>query len=99
MTEEAAFRRERWLDTQPDWVREVYHTHGAIHQLIDDKIEHGRGSEFLWREVARMLLTQTQRDAKALADLRLIAPARVKGPDGKEWVYRCPDELVPLSGA
>ncbi len=96
MTPEAAQRRERWFARQPNWVREVYYTHGPIHALFDEGFETGRDEAFIWADIARMLLAQTQRDAKTIERLDSIAPRRVRGPDGAEWIYRCPDHLIPV---
>lgn len=40
----------------------------------------------------------TKRNAELveqLLRLEMIAPKKVRGPNGEVFVYRCPDELVP----
>ena len=34
---------------------------------------------------------------KRVMELESIAPRKIKTPDGKVMIWRCPDELVPLS--
>lgn len=34
---------------------------------------------------------------KMIIELLSIAPRKMKGPDGREYVWHCPDELVPLT--
>ncbi len=96
MSPEASQRLARWFGSQPDWVREVYYTHGAIHHLIEEGIFINLPSDALWRDIAQMLLTQNSVLTKKVQHLDSIAPRRVRGPDGAEWIYRCPDHLIPV---
>lgn len=47
-------------------------------------------------ETCCLVLYEQLRQAQArVIDLELIAPRKVRLPDGRVLIYRCPDELVP----
>lgn len=48
------------------------------------------------KAVAYLLTIKTQELTVASIALEQIAPKKVRLPDGKVMVYRCPDELIPV---
>lgn len=43
------------------------------------------------------LVREKQAMLKRILELDSIAPRRIATPDGKIFIYRCPDELVPMT--
>jgi hypothetical protein len=41
------------------------------------------------------LVAQRNSMVSRAMDLELIAPRKVRAPDGSVWIYRCPDHLIP----
>ena len=50
-------------------------------------------------DVAVALYEELQRMTNRAVDLAAIAPFKVRAKDGREFIWRCPDEHVPLRGA
>ena len=48
------------------------------------------------QDVAVALYAEVQLMTKKAVELSAIAPFRVRAKDGREYVYRCPDEFVPM---
>ena len=49
-------------------------------------------------DVAVALYAEVQLMTNRAVELSAIAPFRVRAQDGTEYVYRCPDHLIPLRG-
>jgi hypothetical protein len=47
-------------------------------------------------DVAVALYAQVQQLTRLNVELSMIAPFRVRLGNGTEWIWRCPDHLVPL---
>lgn len=45
--------------------------------------------------LAIALVEQNEMLVARVMELELIAPKKVQGSDGRVWIYRCPDALVP----
>ena len=58
-------------------------------------IESGASHE----QLITILAEQKRLLMQRILALELIAPRKMKGSDGVTYVWRCPDELVPLSGS
>jgi hypothetical protein len=50
-------------------------------------------------EAITRLVEQKQELLKQIRTLQSIAPKRIMAPDGKVYVWHCPDELVPIMDA
>ena len=50
-------------------------------------------------DVVVQLVAEKEMLFSRLRELEAIAPKRIAGPDGREWIYRCPDALVPSENA
>lgn len=41
------------------------------------------------------LVAQRDKMMARVMELELIAPKKIRSPDGRTWIYRCPDHLIP----
>ena len=48
-----------------------------------------------YERLITVLAEQKRRLMQRIIELEMIAPRKMKASDGKTYVWRCPDELVP----
>ncbi len=86
-----------WVIQQPKWVMEAYHNDGLVNHSIKAAFEEGLTDNELWCRLAGDLLARHRRDQEEIIALRSIAPKRMRNATGEEWVWHCPDHLIPVT--
>lgn len=59
--------------------------------LINEALHRGANMD----EIVHVMFVRHEAMMKRLMELESICPKRMKGPDGKIYVWHCPDELIP----
>jgi hypothetical protein len=72
----------------PEQLEEAARTDATVQRLLEAGAKPYDIVNALVREKKAML--------KRILELDSIAPRRIATPDGKIFIYRCPDEFVPI---
>lgn len=65
-------------------------------RLTDATVNKGMKYGATKEEIITQLVREKNALMKQLVSLEMIAPKRYRKPDGSEWVYHCPNHLIPL---
>ena len=65
-------------------------------RLTDATVNKGMRYGSTKEEIITQLVREKNALIKQVVSLEMIIPKRYIKPDGTEWVYRCPNHLIPL---